>query len=699
MDRETARQECKREWRKIIPAITSKAPRKVNGEDSYKCPLCPHGSTGDGLTFDPNSRSYSLHCFGCGFTGDIIDLTQRVTDKDYSAALEYCAAQIGITVDKYIPAPGHSKIKFNAPERRINDFMGETNMEQREDIKTQQNAPQSVTRDFTEYYRICAERLTDPEAVSYLTGRGISVETAAKYGVGFDPVADPANAPGAIGDEYKPHPVSRIILPANSGFYVGRSIVDDERVKGEKVSKDGKPVKYDYRKSNPKGANVGTFNENALYAPDVQEVFVTEGAFDALSLLEIGMPAIALNSTSNARMLLEKLEKKRTKATLILCLDADKSGKGATEILRQGLKRINISYSVVKFDGHKDANEALTADREAFTRAAQQAKRMAAKPDNIADYIDRFMTDEIARFKEVKYTGFENLDKESGGLYSGLYTVAAISSLGKTTFCHQIADQLAAAGNDVLFFSLEQSKLELVSKSIARKTAQANMDTAVTSLSIRRGYLPAQVLAAADQYKAEVQDRMSIVEGNFACNISFIGDYIRNYINKTGKRPVVFIDYLQILQPEQSGNRQQTVRETVDSSITELKRISRELDLTVFVICSVNRSNYLTPVDFESLKESGGIEYTCDVIWGLQLQCLNDEVFDRDSKIKEKREKVRQAKAATPRKIELVCLKNRYGKPTFSCYFNYYAANDLFTQGSPEEFESTTAQPKPGRRV
>jgi hypothetical protein len=39
---------------------------------------------------------------------------------------------------------------------------------------------------------------------------------------------------------------------------------------------------------------------------------------------------------------------------------------------------------------------------------------------------------------------------------------------------------------------------------------------------------------------------------------------------------------------------------------------------------------------------------------------------------------VREAKAATPRKIELVCLKNRYGVANFSCYFNYHPAYDLY---------------------
>ena len=329
---------------------------------------------------------------------------------------------------------------------------------------------------------------------------------------------------------------------------------------------------------------------------------------------------------------------------------------------------------------------------------ADAKHRAAAKPDNVADYIDRLMTADIERFKSDTKTGYANLDRESGGLYGGLYCIAAISSLGKTTFAAQMADQIAAAGTDVLFFSLEQSRLELVSKSIARKTAQKNMETAVTSLSIRKGYLPPQVLAAAEEYKAEVADRISVIEGNFSCNISFIGDYIRQYIRRNNRRPVVFIDYLQILQGEPENGKQST-KEMVDSTVTELKRISRAHDLTVFIISSVNRSNYLTPIDFESLKESGGIEYTCDCIWGLQLQCLNEQAFDKQNNIKERRERIKQAKAESPRKIELVSLKNRYGVATYSCFFEYYPANDLFVPVETAAADFAAPPKKAGRRI
>ena len=673
--RETARQEIRLDWRKIAAAITGEAKQKVNRETSYICPLCGHGTHGDGLTVNPKSKDGTgLKCFGCGFSGDIIDLVMKTTGKDYNAALAECGSILGIEIEPYrldVAGRKPSATASRAAERPQDGGIEQGNADTPKAGNAAQRGTEAAEMDFTAYYRECQGRLTDPAAVSYLTERGISVATAAAYGVGFDPEADPAQSG---------HKAPRIIIPTCSTHYVGRSIDPATEKK--------------YCKLNNKGGTPAIFNEQALYAHDVQAVFVTEGPFDALSVLEAGAPAIALCSTSNAQMLVDRLKENRTAATLILCLDTDSAGKKATEVLRDGLQRLNVSFIASDICcGHKDPNEALVADRDAFIDAVEQAQhKTAAKPDNVLFYMDQLMSGDIDRFREAKYTGFPDLDDQAGGLYSGLYAVAAIPSLGKTTFCHQMADQLAAAGNDVLFFSLEQSRLELVSKSIARKTAINDMDTAVTSLAIRQGYLPKQVINAAEQYKRDVQDRMSVIEGNFACNISFIGDYVRQYVRRTGTRPVCFIDYLQILQPEQNIGRQQSTKETIDSSITELKRLSRELDLTIFVICSLNRTNYLNPVDFESLKESGSIEYTCDVVWGLQLQCLNSDLFDRGKSsfdIKACRNRIKEAKAANPRKIELCCLKNRYGVANFSCYFKYYPANDLFTVCSEAELDFT----------
>lgn len=95
------------------------------------------------------------------------------------------------------------------------------------------------------------------------------------------------------------------------------------------------------------------------------------------------------------------------------------------------------------------------------------------KKTNMAEYYEKQLAPDIENFKNggrVK-SGYANLDAFTN-LYPGLYVIGAISSLGKTTFIHQMGEQIAQSGIHVLFFSLEQSILELASKSIARAIAQ-----------------------------------------------------------------------------------------------------------------------------------------------------------------------------------------------------------------------------------
>ena len=100
-------------------------------------------------------------------------------------------------------------------------------------------------------------------------------------------------------------------------------------------------------------------------------------------------------------------------------------------------------------------------------------------------------------------------------------------------------------------------------------------------------------------------------------------------------------------------------------------------------------NSYMLPIGHESFKESESIEYMADVVWGLQLHILSLDGFYRridtqkggfgkDTNTKEKREMIRKAKATLPRRMELVCLKNRYGKATYSVEFNYYPNYETF---------------------
>lgn len=301
----------------------------------------------------------------------------------------------------------------------------------------------------------------------------------------------------------------------------------------------------------------------------------------------------------------------------------------------------------------------------------------------------------VAEYRQFgkRKTGYANLDAVQP-FYPGLYVLGAISSLGKTTFVHQLADQLAAMGEDVLYFSLEQSEFELFSKSLSREFYRAKIQMmqqgknypAYTSMQIRRGdaknATPMELQDVTDDYTGAVQNRLNIVPCNFSVTVETITVTVSDWIMRTGRKPVVVIDYLQIVSPSLVNGRIPDTKTSIDHIVHAIKSFQSLLNLTVIVISSLNRQNYLTPIDFESFKESGGIEYTADVVWGLQLAILETDDFNLDGKkeasVSKKRERIREAKAKDPRDIQLVCLKNRYGIPSYNAYFHYHPAYDMF---------------------
>lgn len=312
--------------------------------------------------------------------------------------------------------------------------------------------------------------------------------------------------------------------------------------------------------------------------------------------------------------------------------------------------------------------------------------------DEVSAYMAQLMADDLLTFKAGagKKTGFPMLDAAIGGLFPGLYVIAATTGLGKTTIVHQIADQIAAAGTHVLYFSLEMSRFELVSKSLSRKMAQIDKEKAVSSLSVRLGRGGELAQRAIMEYLKSIENRFSIIEGNFNCTVPYIAEYIQNYIDRTGERPVIFVDYLQIMQPPAGMPRGQ-IRENVDLNVTELKRLSRTFNIPVVVVSSISRTYYLSPISLECLKESGGIEYTADCVWGLQFSCMNEDLFKKkDSTWAQKDELYKKAKNSNPREIDLVVLKSRFTGTDIIDHFQYFPAFDLFTETAIDAKDART---------
>lgn len=238
-------------------------------------------------------------------------------------------------------------------------------------------------------------------------------------------------------------------------------------------------------------------------------------------------------------------------------------------------------------------------------------------------------------------TGFKKLDEKlDGGFLGGnLILLGAISSLGKTTFALQIAENIASAGKDVLIFSLEMSKNELNAKSISRNTyrltdsekdfeKKRRQAYRLTMGDILRGRVGGVAFDQATDEKgklffdalAETQkasEHIFILRDN-NITVDNVGEIVRTHIEaRPASKPFVIIDYLQILKPSESS-KSGDKRLLTDEDVNNLKDLAVRLGIPIMVISSFNRASYLEPVNMGSFKESGSIEYSSDTLIGLQ---------------------------------------------------------------------------------
>jgi replicative DNA helicase len=287
--------------------------------------------------------------------------------------------------------------------------------------------------------------------------------------------------------------------------------------------------------------------------------------------------------------------------------------------------------------------------------------------------------DKYRNYKSIN-TGFSQLDLYLEGLTPGLYLLGAESSLGKTTFVLQFVDYMALSGHSILFFSLEMSRFELICRSLSRIAFTENKEKA-TQKHIQYNTDPETTAQALAYYKENIAPNIEIVEGDFKLTVNGengIKEIINSYIKITGKTPFVVIDYLQVLQPNDPRN---LTKEAIDKNLTELKRMSRDLFTPVFVISSLNRANYSRPIDYQAFKESGSIEYTADVLLGLQYSIVNELSQDKGSEQRNKAT-IKKEKNKKIRDIQLVCLKNRAGKQAFDIKYEYIPKYNYFIEQS-----------------
>lgn len=287
-------------------------------------------------------------------------------------------------------------------------------------------------------------------------------------------------------------------------------------------------------------------------------------------------------------------------------------------------------------------------------------------------------------------TGFPRLDDLFfGGLRAGLYVLSAVPSWGKSAFCGQLMDTAAAAGRNVLYFTLEMSTEELAARSISREMYLDGLidnhpERAKSAVQVMYGtrcgeWTDAERSALDRAYTRYQQyaDRVYIFED--AQTVEELRDTVRDFVEQTPNQPppLVILDYLQIMRPP--ADAKSTV-EGLDRIATDLKRLSRAAQCPLFVLSSVNRDSYKGTggtnsgdSGLASGRGSGAIEFSADVLMlGTWLKAVTG-----DGKCSEFEERKRD-----PRQIAIRVLKNRAGR-CGQVEFTYRSRVNHFTDEEP----------------
>lgn len=663
MDRDTARKELKARLTDYVNMITK--PDRKAGRNMYKCPLCGsgnHNSPNSDGAFSITQDGEKWHCFSCGQGGDIFDLIGKYAGiEEHNEQFKFAAELFNISADQ---ASQKTELKPKKKE---------------DAAKPEEKKPEPGQ--FKEYIEKCAAAAGK---TNYYTLRGLSNETVKRFNLGYD-------------EEKK-----AIVIPYDrtNSYYITRLLRD---------KRDSKDRVFD-KPPTEKAGNEPIYNLAALYSG--KNCFVCESQLDAISIMQAGGNAVAIGGSGLPHFLKELKEKKPTN-TLILCFDNDRVGKQNYENCSAELKELGISFIISSFSldqysgERKDANDLLRANEEQLridvrrnVKAAWR-KDAAFTPYRVSDYLNSgtFETD-IAYFKRYqnRKTGFANIDQHLT-LYPGLAALGGSASLGKSTFAVNLADNLIAMGETVLYFALEQDPIELVTKSIARRLYNKDPYTPISNIDIKNGAKSAMLEEVKREYAEAAADRFIIVRCDFTTTAEDIRDYVEAFIKETGKRPAVFIDYLQLISPP--ADFRGDVRTGTDHIVKLFKTMQIDNELFVCMISNFNRNSYAVPVSYEAFKETSMIEFTCDYVWGLQLSVLEDESFyskegkqggEKETNLKAKRDAIYQANTQNPKEVEFVSLKSRNGKQSYKCFFRYYMAHDIFVPdlNSPHDKENNT---------
>lgn len=574
---------------------TRETGRQVDNKGKMLCPFHNERKPSAHLWSNPHHNyQIEFHCFGCGKSMKFETFYKALTDKEYRQK-EFRREDLHVDLDLLSSRTHLQFLRLLEDEEFGNSYPEEANSAR--------------------------------TALGYLEKRGFSIETVKSHQIGFIMREQAENQNGVRDTSWVRNKKRYCFLTFPVRNQKGKvytmqfeDFPNRERRDDTKLNLKGRPLSLWYSQTPDSESKKN------------EEWVVCESIYDALSFSVVGVKAIATLGPPSDKKIEELTEFKH----LLLALDNDEGGKGAKNKFAKKLYFHTGSLKEVVYpEGVKDPNELLQREgSEGIMSLLEKARDVDLFPplidtiDVMVEDYNRLLEEAIAIPQEFYFLKEEGFLKE--GLVPGLYALAGIPGVGKTTLLNQLADSLAKIGIPTVYFLTEEPAYRLLQRTVKKEGLEHMTqikDNQPDILSYRR------VFEMLPEYTAE--ELKDILQG------------IKLKLKAEGEHhPVFILDSLQALRLSKE-NEKLDIREKSILKTELLSHIARDLMIPVIFTSFIPRRRYpgennkkLTVAIF---KESGDIEYLIDVgmcLWVEKQEDLKEDIFQ----------------------VSLSFLKNRFGR-------------------------------------
>jgi replicative DNA helicase len=253
-------------------------------------------------------------------------------------------------------------------------------------------------------------------------------------------------------------------------------------------------------------------------------------------------------------------------------------------------------------------------------RLAQQSASVQTHTATLAEIASNYYQ-ETALWSRAAATGFDNLDRYlGGGLLPGRLTaLLGAPGMGKTAFAFQMAEVIASSGRPVVYVTSEDSPHMLLCRTMAR---YSNLDYT----GLLRGYYAESQTASAllDLSDRTSSQRLLLIDSSHgAFSLDSVVERARLHFKRYSAdgHGVLILDYLQRLVRASQLSTDIDLRQRVTAFTEQLRSVATELGCSLVVLSAQGRQSYSGGASdksaLASAKESGDVEYTCDVLLAL----------------------------------------------------------------------------------